>query len=56
MTGYDAYDDYQKSCVFGTRVMRRDLIRRQIIKPRPDDPEEIQWAKEGETGNATTNR
>ena len=52
MTKYDAYDDYQKSCAFGTRVMRRDLIRRQIIKPRPDDPEEIQWAKEAETGNA----
>ena len=56
MTEYDAYDDYQKSCAFGTRVMRRDLIRRQIIKPRPDDPEEIRWSKEGETDNATTNR
>lgn len=46
MTEYDAYDD------FGTRVMRSDLIRRQIINTRPDDPEEIQWAKEGETGSA----
>ena len=53
MTEYDAYDDYQKSCVFGTRVMRLAAIRRKRFKPRPDDPEEIQWAKEGETDNGT---
>jgi hypothetical protein len=51
---YDAYDDYQKSCAFGTRVMRLDLVRRGIDEPCLDDPEEIEIAKQGEKDNASS--
>lgn len=46
MTEAERRDDYERSCILATRIMRERLIRSGQILPRPDDPEELGWHSE----------
>lgn len=43
----EARGDATKSYEAAIRALRERHVRNHAIKPNPDDPEELQWAKEG---------
>lgn len=46
MTAEQRQDDYEKSCAYGTQLMRETAIRRGELLPRPENPDEMDWHRE----------
>jgi len=54
MTITDDYNprlDAKRSYDEAHKALREICIRRKQVLPRPDDPEEMRWAEEGERQN-----
>jgi hypothetical protein len=44
----ESSDDSRKGYDLALAALREQHIRRHAIPPRPDRPDEVRWAKEGE--------
>lgn len=43
----EAEDDSRKSYYEAIKALRERHIRAHAIQPRPDNPEELEWARQG---------